>query len=122
MCYAYTPYTRGEPPHKDGDQKTGLRASFVEGDLDYPMTTTTAGFGLRKGPSAPYAHGMGASTGARDRLNIKVLTLDNGAARVVFVRIPNCFPTDFMVSTIKSKVVEMGGPDPVRQPGGHRHA
>ncbi len=111
MCYEYTPYTRGEPVHQDGDQKTSLRASFVEGDLAYPMTVTTAGFGLRKGPLAPYAHGMGASTGVRDRLNIKVLTLDNGAERVVFVRIPNCFPTDFFVSTVKAKVVEMGGPD-----------
>ncbi|RJO65959.1 MAG: hypothetical protein C4523_14485 [Myxococcales bacterium] len=111
LCDEYTPVAPGTPPEKHPEWEGKLHAAYTEGFLDYAFQTTMGGYGLRKGPNSPYSQAMGAATGMYDRLNVKVLTLDDGENRVVFVRLPLCFPTDFLVTGIVKETIALGGPD-----------
>jgi len=111
LCDEYVPIAPGPEvtPHPDWDNK--LHASFAVGPMKTPMGTTMLGYGNRSGPNGPYQKAMGASTGTYDRLNIKVLTLDDGSNRAVFIRLPMCFATDYMVNKVVARVIALGGPD-----------
>lgn len=125
LCEAYPEVLTGSPPAKHPEWEGKLHASFSEGPLEFPMTTTMAGYGTRSGPNSPYAHGMGASSGVYDRPTVKVLTMDDGENRVVFVEVPLCFATDFLVTMITQKVIELGGPnlsDSLVVSTGHTHS
>ncbi len=111
LCEKYIGIEEGDPPPKHEDWNGKLHAQFVQDFLEFPMTVTMGGYGLRKGPLGPYQIAMGGSAGIYDRLFVKALTLDDGNDRVTFVSIPMCFPTDYLVMGIVKEVIALGGPD-----------
>ena len=111
ICEKYIPFPEGDPPPEHPDWEGKLHASYAEGWLDFPMNTTMMGHIARDGANGPYQVSMGGGSGAYDRLDIKVMTMDDGKKRVVFIRVPICFPTDFLVSSVVRRVIELGGPD-----------
>lgn len=111
LCQAYQPLPTGAAPPKHPEWNGKLHANFAEGILEFPFPTTMGGYGGRSGPSSPYQEQMGAPTGMYDRLRVKALSLDDGENRVVFVTLPICFPTDYLVSGVVKRVIERGGPD-----------
>lgn len=111
VCEIYHPIAPGTPPEKHPEWNGKLHAGFASGPLEFPMTTTLGGYGARQGPLGPYQSAMGASAGVYDRPSVKVLTLDDGNDRAVFVRLPMIFATEFLVTGITGKVIELGGPD-----------
>ncbi len=111
LCSPYTPFVPGEKPAQHPEWNGKLHAQFAEGFLDFPFPGTMCGYGARKGPDSPYAGGMGTANGQYDRPDVRVLTLDDGEDRIVFVRLPINFPTDFYVNTLVKEVIALGGPD-----------
>ena len=64
---------------------------------------------------SPTAERWGGSEGMYDRFRVKVLILDTGADRVVLIRSPLVFTTDFMVTQITQRVLEKTGVDYVNK-------
>ena len=111
LCEPYEPIPEGTPPPEHPEWSGKLHAAYAEGFLEFPMTTTMGGYGARKGPKGPYQAAMGGSSGVYDRAMVRVISLDDGSDRAVFVRLPMIFPTDFLVTGIVKQVMELGGPD-----------
>ena len=111
LCEIYAPVPAGDPPPKHSEWEGRLHAQFAEGELDSPMTICVVGYGSGMGVNGPYQESLGGADSVYDRLYIKALTLDNGEERVVFVTLPMIFPTDFLVTGIIKRVIELGGPD-----------
>lgn len=109
LCEAYNPVPEGTPPAAHPEWDGQLHANYAEGALYFPMTTTLGGYGARKGPQGPYQEAMGASHGIWDRPIVKVLTLDDGEDRIVFIRLPMIFSTDFLLNGVVKRVMEMEG-------------
>lgn len=70
-----------------------------------------AGYGLRVGPTSPYAEGLGATTGQYDRFFVKAIALDDGVQRIILVRSPMCWVSDFLKTQITQYIIEKIGLD-----------
>jgi neutral ceramidase len=88
-----------------------LRAGVASGDLYAPIGLSLGGFGTREGPKHPLAVMLGGATGRYDRLQVKAVTLDNGADRLVIVRLPTCFPVDVLYWAVIDAVCVKSGVD-----------
>ena len=110
QCTLYVPMVAGPEVNPDGE-KGKLRAGFARGFLDLPMSVSIAGYGYREAAKGPYQSMLGGAGGMRDRLEARALTLDDGKDRIVLLRLPMVFVTDYLFSGIIERVIEMGGPD-----------
>ena len=98
-----------EPP--GGGALQPLRAGVAVGDLYAPIGVSLGGFGSRHGPSHPLAFALSAAMGRYDRLQVKALTLDNGADRLVIVRTALAAVNDLIYAQVIAKVCELTGVD-----------
>ncbi len=99
----------GAPP--GGGDLTPLYAGVAVGDLYAPVGISMGGFGVREGVWHPLATVMGGSTGYIDRLDVKALTLDNGADRLVVARAPIVFVGAILYAKVLNRVCELTGVD-----------
>lgn len=88
-----------------------LKAGVAEGFLDAPVGTSMGGFGGRQGVKSPFAANLGGSVGFYTRLRVKALALDNGGERIIIVKTPLIFPTDWLVRRVADKVKADSGYD-----------
>ena len=104
-------WKRGIPPNEGASQRKPLQAGLGIVPLDMPLGISMAGYGLRVGPTSPYAEALGASTGQYDRFYVKALALDDGLHRVILVRSPMCWVSDFLQTQIVQYIIEKTGID-----------
>ncbi len=104
-------WKKGKLPNEGKTQKTKLRVGVGVAELDHPLGVSMAGFGMRPGPKGPYAKSLGSSEGMYDRFNVKAIVLDNGIERLVIVRSPLVFTTDFLVTQVVQEVLKETGLD-----------
>jgi len=88
-----------------------LKAGVAEGFLDAPIGTSMGGYGGRTGVLSPYQKNLGGSVGYYHRLRIKALALDNGGEKIIIVKTPLIFPTDWLVRKVAEKVKADSGLD-----------
>ncbi|MCB1152543.1 hypothetical protein KDL45_02750 [bacterium] len=94
-----------------GGPTTRLYANAAEGDLYSPVGISMAGYGGRDGVTHPFAKSIGGSSGWMDRPNVKAVTLDNGADRLVIARGTLVFVSDILYAKVIDKVCELSGVD-----------
>ncbi|MCB9638173.1 MAG: neutral/alkaline non-lysosomal ceramidase N-terminal domain-containing protein [Myxococcales bacterium] len=100
-----------DPPNKDSTTPKAIQAGLGLAHLDVPLGISMAGYGLRVGPTSPYAESLGATTGQYDRFYIKALALDDGVKRVILVRSPMCWVSDFLHQHITQYIIDKIGVD-----------
>ncbi|MCK6511708.1 neutral/alkaline non-lysosomal ceramidase N-terminal domain-containing protein [Myxococcota bacterium] len=100
-----------DPPNKGKTTPTPLQAGLGIAPLDVPLGISMAGYGLRVGPTSPYAEGLGATTGQYDRFFVKAIALDDGVQRIILVRSPMCWVSDFLKTQITQYIIEKIGLD-----------
>jgi len=88
-----------------------LKAGVAEGFLDAPIGTSMGGYGGRTGVLSPYQKNLGGSVGYYHRLSIKALALDNGGEKIIILKTPLIFPTDWLVRKVAEKVKADSGMD-----------
>lgn len=104
-------WLKGKIPNEGSTKNTPLKAGLGVAEMDFPLGVSMAGFGFRPGPRGPYARSLGGSTGMYDRFTVKALILDDGIERIVLLRSPLVFTTDFLLTQINQKVVKATGLD-----------
>lgn len=104
-------WLKGKMPNEGSTKNAPLQAGVGVAEMDFPLGVSMAGFGFRPGPRGPYARSLGGSTGMYDRFAVKALILDDGIERVVLLRSPLVFTTDFLLTQINQKVVKATGLD-----------
>ncbi len=112
--YCYNGICRPYPlnldaPVPDGNSHDRLKAGTADVPLDFPVGVSMAGYGMRQGADTPYQYSLGGSTGFLDRPTVKALVLDDGDDRVVILRIPLCWSTDYLITLTAKKVMEQTG-------------
>jgi hypothetical protein len=115
VCYRQTFRIDAPEPNAGATQRRPLRAGAAAIDLDIPVGVSMAGFGLRTGPVTPYRDALGGSTGMYDRPRAHALVLDDGVERVVLLRLPLCWSTDFLISVTAKKLADQLGEDYLRR-------
>ncbi len=101
-------WKEGKPPKLAGKVQP-LRAGLGVAEMDFPLGVSMAGYGFRPGPRGPYAEALGGSTGLYDRLQIKALALDNGKERLILVRSPLIFTSDYLVTQVAQEIIRQTG-------------
>lgn len=101
----------GKAPNEGNTQKQPLKVGVGVSKLDFPLGVSMAGYGFRRGATSPYAQSLGASTGMYDRFDVKAVMLDNNVERLVLIRSPLIFSTDYLVTQVIQGVIEKTGVD-----------
>jgi hypothetical protein len=109
-CQEFSYRKAGVPPVDRTAARAPLRAGVAEVPLDVPVGVSLGGFASRGGRfDGPYAATIAPSTGFHHRLTVKALALDTGNERVVLVRAPLIFPTDFLRERVVRRVIDETG-------------
>ncbi|TNE46434.1 MAG: hypothetical protein EP343_22765 [Deltaproteobacteria bacterium] len=104
-------WVKGKLPNEGSTQTQPIKVGVGVVDMDFPLGVSMGGFGFRPGPRGGYAKSLGGSEGAYDRFTIKALMLDDGMERVVLLRSPLIFTTDYMLTQISQRIVKETGID-----------
>ncbi|MCC6158493.1 MAG: hypothetical protein IT350_10605 [Deltaproteobacteria bacterium] len=92
-----------------GETLASLHAGVAVGELYAPVGISMGGYGARSGPRHPFAIMMGASTGYHDRPDVKAVTIDNGADRLVIARIPVALISATLYTRVLDEVCRLTG-------------
>ncbi len=96
-------------PDEAQTEKTQLKVGIADVALQIPIGVSMWGFGGRLGPRTPYRDTLGGSDSVLDRPRTKAFAFDNGAKRIILVKVPMGCATDFMVSHVAWRVFQETG-------------
>jgi hypothetical protein len=109
-CQEFSYRKAGTPPADRAGARAPLKAGVAEVPLDVPVGVSLGGFASRGGLySEPYAATIAPSVGFYHRLTVKALALDTGNERVVLVRAPLIFPTDYLRERVVRRIIDETG-------------
>ena len=94
-----------------GGPEVPLQAGVAVGDFYAPVGISMGGFGSRSGKHHPLAITIGGSEGYIDRMNVKAVTLDNGADRLVIARVPISLISAVLYTKVIDSVCDKTGLD-----------
>ncbi len=96
-------------PDEEITQKTALRVGIGDVALDFPVGVSMAGYGGRHGPRTPYRNTLGGSDSMFDRPRAKAFVFDNGLKRIIVIKAPMSWSTDYMSSHVAWRIHQETG-------------
>jgi len=96
-------------PDEDITQKTALKVGIGDVPLHFPVGVSMAGYGGRLGPRTPYRNTLGGSDSMLERPRVKAFVFDNGLKRLIIIKAPMSWSTDYMSSHVAWRIHQATG-------------
>jgi hypothetical protein len=96
-------------PDEEITEKQPLKVGIADLALDFPIGVSMAGFGNRGGTSNPYRQSLGGSDSMFDRPRAKAFVFDNGLKRIIILKTPMGWSTDYLATQVAWNIYQARG-------------
>ena len=109
VCEAYPTELFDAPPGPATATAGRLSVGIGVEAFDFPLGVSLGAYGGREGADTPYAISLGGSDRIFERQEVKAMAFDDGETRVLLLRIPLAWTSDFLRSLVAVELRALTG-------------